>query len=178
MGLDVEGITVSPGFNYERAPRQDVFLHRLKSKQLFRDVFRRGRERGSKWRFNHSGLFLDFLAGNQAYQCTPWGNPTRNVFGWQKPCYLLVDEGYEPTYAKLMSETRWGDYGLGRNPKCAQCQVHCGFEPTSVNDTFGRPWKALRVSFFGPRTSGAFAPDLAEVDGTSARTSDAAEGLA
>ena len=185
MGLDVEGVTVSPGFNYERAPRQDVFLKRSNSKNLFRRIFELGKQAKTKWRFNHSGLFLDFLAGNQSYQCTPWGNPTRNVFGWQKPCYLLVDEGHAPTYQALMSETDWDSWGLGRNVKCAQCQVHCGFEPSAVNDTFARPWKALSVAMFGPRTSGEFAPDLVEVaDHTEgagnapAQVSDAAEGIA
>jgi hopanoid biosynthesis associated radical SAM protein HpnH len=164
MELGVEGITVSPGFNYERAPRQDVFLKRSASKNLFRSVFKLGKDkaRGKKWRFNQSSLFLDFLAGNQSYQCTPWGNPTRNVFGWQKPCYLLVGEGYAPTFKALMEETAWDNYGVGKNAKCAQCQVHCGFEPTAVNDTFAHPLKALRVMLRGPRTEGPFARDLAE----------------
>lgn len=160
MELGVEGITVSPGFNYERAPKQDVFLKRQKSKNLFRKLFSLGRSRG--WRFNQSSLFLDFLAGNQSYQCTPWGSPARNVFGWQKPCYLLVGEGHAASFAELMEETDWDAYGLGRNPKCDQCQVHCGFEPTAVDDTFARPWQALRVALFGARTSGAFAADLSE----------------
>src|SRR5215510_9215130 len=85
MVLGVEGVTISPGFSYGHAPRQDVFMQRKASKQLFRNVFRLGKER--KWRFNHSSLFLNFLAGNETYRCTPWGNPTRNVFGWQRPCY-------------------------------------------------------------------------------------------
>jgi hopanoid biosynthesis associated radical SAM protein HpnH len=164
MELGVEGITVSPGFNYERAPRQDVFLKRSAGKNLFRAVFKLGRKRSGdkKWRFNQSSLFLDFLAGNQSYQCTPWGNPTRNVFGWQKPCYLLVGEGYAPTFQALMQETEWENYGVGKNAKCAQCQVHCGFEPTAVNDTFAHPLKALKVALRGPRTDGPFARDLSE----------------
>ncbi len=159
--LGVEGVTVSPGFNYERAPAQGVFLKRQRSKQLFRDLFALGR--GRKWRFNQSSLFLDFLAGNQSYQCTPWGNPTRNVFGWQKPCYLLVGEGYASSFRELMEDTDWDRFGLGRNEKCDQCQVHCGFEPTAVDDTFARPLTALRAFLLGPRTEGPFAPDLAEV---------------
>ncbi len=159
MTLGVEGVTVSPGFQYERAPRQDVFLRRNSSKQLFRDIFRLGRERKRRWRFNQSSLFLDFLAGNQSYQCTPWGNPTRNVFGWQKPCYLLVDEGYAKTFDELMSETDWDSYGLGKNAKCAQCQVHCGFEPTAVDDSVVNPLKTLRVALRGPRIDGPFARD-------------------
>ena len=150
--LGVEAITVSPGFNYERAPAQHVFLKRNATRRLFRDVFRLGRGRG--WRFNHSSLYLDFLAGNQRYACTPWGTPTRNVFGWQKPCYLLVSEGYAPTFKALMQETEWSRYGTGRNPKCAQCMAHCGYEPTAVNDALRRPLTALGVFLRGPRTGG------------------------
>lgn len=156
--LGVEGVTISPGYSYERAPKQDVFLQRQEGKQLFRDIFKIGK--GKKWQFNQSSLYLDFLAGNQRYECTPWGNPTRNIFGWQKPCYLLVEEGYEPTFRKMMETTEWDKYGTGRNPKCANCMVHCGYEPTAVNDIFRRPWKGVKVALFGPRTEGPMAPEL------------------
>jgi hopanoid biosynthesis associated radical SAM protein HpnH len=150
--LGVEGVTISPGYSYSHAPQQEIFLRRTASKRLFRDVFRLGR--GRKWRFNQSSLYLDFLAGNQAYACTPWGNPTRNVFGWQKPCYLLVDEGYAPSFKALMEETDWDAYGTGRNAKCADCMVHCGYEPTAVNDAVMNPLKAMLVALRGPRTAG------------------------
>jgi len=156
--LGIEGVTISPGYSYERAPRQDVFLKKKESKQLFRDIFKLGR--GKKWSFNQSSLYLDFLAGNQQYQCTPWGNPTRNVFGWQRPCYLLVGEGYAPTFKSLMEDTEWDNYGTGRNPKCTNCMVHCGYEATAVDDTFKRPWEAFKVFLHGPRTSGPMAPEL------------------
>ncbi len=158
MELGVEGVTISPGYSYERAPKQDVFLKKRESKQLFRDIFKLGT--GKNWRFNQSSLYLDFLAGNQTYACTPWGNPTRNVFGWQKPCYLLVGEGYAPSFSALMEETEWENYGTGRNPKCANCMVHCGYEATAVDDTFNSPLKALRVFLKGPRTDGEMAPEL------------------
>ena len=155
--LDVEGITVAPGFSYERAPGKDVFLNRRRSMQLFRDVFKL--RKGRRWRFNHSSLYLDFLAGNQSYQCTPWGNPTRNVFGWQKPCYLLVGEGYSTSFEGLMNDVAWEEWGVGRNPKCADCMVHCGFEPSAVNDAVANPFKAAWIALRGPRTDGQFAPD-------------------
>lgn len=158
MSLGVEGVTISPGYSYERAPRQDVFLKRQESKQIFRDLFKLGK--GRRWRFNQSTLYLDFLAGNQTYQCTPWGNPTRNVFGWQKPCYLLVGEGYAPSFSALMEETGWDNYGTGRNPKCANCMVHSGYEASAVEDTFRSPLKALKVYLNGPRTNGPMAPEL------------------
>jgi hopanoid biosynthesis associated radical SAM protein HpnH len=158
MEMGVEGVTISPGYNYERAPRQDVFLKRRESRQLFRDIFKLGDGHG--WRFNQSSLYLDFLAGNQTYQCTPWGNPTRNIFGWQKPCYLLVGEGYARTYRELIEETEWDNYGTGRNPKCANCMVHSGYEATAVNDIFSNPGKAMKVAIFGPRIDGPMAPEL------------------
>ncbi len=160
MQLGIEGITVSPGYSYSHAPRQDVFLGRSASKRLFREIFKRREGRRRRWSFNHSALFLDFLAGNQAYQCTPWSNPTYNIFGWQRPCYLLSDEGFAPSYRSLIEDTAWSNYGVGRNPRCNNCMAHCGFEGTAVNDAFRRPLHALRVALQGPRTSGPMAPDL------------------
>jgi hopanoid biosynthesis associated radical SAM protein HpnH len=163
MALGIEGITVSPGYSYHHAPRQDVFLGRSASKRLFREIFRRGHRKqdGSRrrWSFNHSTLFLDFLAGNQAYQCTPWSTPTYNVFGWQRPCYLLTDEGHAPTFKSLMEETQWERYGVGRNPACDNCMAHCGFEGTAVNDAFSHPIKALKLALSGPGLTGPMAPD-------------------
>jgi len=159
MALGVEGVTISPGFSYEHAPQQEVFIQRMASKRLFREIFKLGKKR--RWRLNHSSLFLNFLAGNETYRCTPWGNPTRNVLGWQRPCYLLVDEGYAPTFKALMEETNWDRYGTGNNPKCANCMAHCGYEATAVNDAMSHPLKALSVALQGPTTEGPFAPDVA-----------------
>ena len=159
MEMGIEGITISPGYSYSRAPRQDVFMNRRESKELFREIFRRGATRKETWRFNQSSLFLDFLAGNQGYQCTPWSNPTYNIFGWQKPCYLLVDEGYAETFQQLMEETPWNHYGAGRNPKCDNCMAHCGYEGTAVADTVAHPIKALKVALRGPDTDKPMVPD-------------------
>lgn len=155
--LDVESITVSPGYAYEKAPDQQHFLSRQSSKQLFRDIFSRGKGRG--WRFNQSSLFLDFLAGNQEYRCQPWGSPARNVFGWQRPCYLL-GEGFVGSFKELMETTEWDRYGTGNYEKCANCMVHCGYEPTAVNATFDHPLKAALVALRGPRTDGPMAPEI------------------
>jgi hopanoid biosynthesis associated radical SAM protein HpnH len=155
--LGVEGVTVSPGYAYERAPVQDHFLSRRQTKELFRSIFRIGKSRN--WKFNQSSMYLDFLAGNQTYECTPWGNPTRNVFGWQRPCYL-VGEGYAKSFEELMDTTAWDQYGVGKYEKCANCMVHCGFEPTSVIDTVNRPLKALRVFLKGVDTEGPMAPEI------------------
>ena len=156
--LGIDGITVSPGYSYERAPDQEHFLNRSKTKQLFRDILKRGKN-GKAWAFTQSDLFLDFLAGNQAYECTPWSMPARTVFGWQKPCYLL-GEGYVKTFAELMEGTEWEKYGVGNYEKCADCMVHCGFEGSAVTDSIRHPLKALAVHLRGARTEGPMAKDI------------------
>jgi hopanoid biosynthesis associated radical SAM protein HpnH len=155
--MDIDGITVSPGYSYERAPDQAHFLNRGKTKQLFREVFRRGR--GKRWSFTQSDLFLDFLAGNQAFACTPWSMPARTVFGWQRPCYLL-GEGYVKTFRELMEDTEWDRYGVGAYEKCADCMVHCGFEGTAVRESVKHPLKALKLAVGGIRTEGPMAPEI------------------
>ena len=155
-GLD--GITVSPGYAYERAPDQQHFLNRTRTKELFRGILSRGNG-GKKWPFSQSINFLNFLAGNATYECTPWGNPTRTVFGWQKPCYLL-GEGYAKTYRELMEDTNWDNYGVGKYEKCADCMVHSGFEASAVKDMIRHPLAALSVAVRGVRTDGPMTPDL------------------
>ncbi|CCB66979.1 MULTISPECIES: adenosyl-hopene transferase HpnH [unclassified Hyphomicrobium] len=157
--LDIGGVTISPGYAYERAPDQQHFLNRTKTKQLFRDIFKLGKG-GRAWPFFQSALFLDFLAGNQTYNCTPWGNPTRTVFGWQKPCYLL-GEGYTKTFKELMESTDWDKYGTGNYEKCADCMVHSGFEATAVMDAVKKPWKIAAVALRGVKTDGPMAPEIA-----------------
>ncbi|MBU6509112.1 MAG: adenosyl-hopene transferase HpnH [Gammaproteobacteria bacterium] len=157
--LKVDGITFSPGFAYEHAPRQDVFMGRRQSKELMRKIFTNRKTQHRKWALSQSSLFIDFVCGNQGYQCSAWSMPCRNVFGWQKPCYLLVDEGYVPTFKDLIDNTDWEHYGVGRNPKCANCMAHCGFEGTAADDAFRHPLKAAWVKLRGPRLAGPFAED-------------------
>jgi hopanoid biosynthesis associated radical SAM protein HpnH len=148
--LKTDGIMVSPGYPYQKAPDQEHFLQRARTKELFRQILLPSKdqvnpERREKWQFNHSSFFLDFLTGDKDYQCTPWGNPTRNVFGWQKPCYLMSD-GYAQTFKELMETVEWDQYGTGRDPRCADCMVHCGYEPTAVLDStanFKNMWKSF-----------------------------------
>ena len=133
MDLGVEGMMISPGYSYQKAPDQEHFLRRDRIKELFAAIFR---DRKKHWDFNQSPLFLEFLMGIRDYECTPWGNPTYNLFGWQKPCYLLQD-GYTTTFKELIETTPWDRYGTGsRNEKCADCMVHCGYEASAVDDTF------------------------------------------
>jgi len=155
--LGVE-ITISPGYAYERAPDQQHFLNRERTKQFFRDLFGRGKG-GKAWTFTNSPLFLDFLAGNQSYECTPWSMPLRTIFGWQKPCYLL-GEGYVATFKELMEGTDWDKYGVGKYEKCSDCMVHCGFEGTAATDAIRHPLKMLSVARKGVRTDGPFVQDI------------------
>jgi hopanoid biosynthesis associated radical SAM protein HpnH len=136
MSLGVEGMMVSPGYSYEKAPDQEHFLRRERSHKLFSKMFEDPKK---TWRFNQSPLFLQFLMGKRDFECTPWGNPTYNIFGWQKPCYLLQD-GYAKTFQELMEDTEWDKYGRkSQNPKCQDCMVHCGFEPSAVRAAFESP---------------------------------------
>jgi hopanoid biosynthesis associated radical SAM protein HpnH len=141
MDLGVESMMISPGYSYQKAPDQESFLGRDKTKQLFRRILDNPKK---SWRFNHSPLFLRFLEGKREYDCTPWGNPTYNVFGWQKPCYLL-QEGYEPSFKELMDNTDWDSYGHRKNEKCQDCMVHSGYEATAVDDTFSSPMGVVRT---------------------------------
>src|SRR6202166_4947978 len=134
MELGVEGMMLSPGYSYDKAPDQNHFLGRARTRKLFRAILA---NRKKTWRFNQSVLFLEFLMGKQHYACTPWGMPTYNIFGWQKPCYLLQD-GYADSFQELLETTEWQNYGTeSGNPRCANCMVHSGYEATAVNDTFG-----------------------------------------
>ena len=140
INLGVEGMMVSPGYSYSKAPDQEHFLRRQKTTDLF-SVILSNPKRG--WKFNQSPLFLQFLMGKRDYECTPWGNPTFNIFGWQRPCYLL-QEGYAESFQDLMENTRWENYGRrSGNEKCRDCMVHCGFEATAVDQTFSS-WRGFK----------------------------------
>ncbi len=140
MSLDVEGMMVSPGYSYSKAPDQEHFLRLRQTHELFSAMLSNPKKR---WKFNQSPLFLQFLMGKHDYECTPWGNPTFNLFGWQRPCYLL-QEGYAESFQELMETTRWENYGRkSGNEKCRDCMVHCGFEATAVDQTFSS-WRGFR----------------------------------
>ena len=149
MELGVEGMMLSPGYSYDKAPDQKHFLGRARTRRLFRSILA---NRKKSWQFNQSPLFLEFLMGKQQYACTPWGMPTYNVFGWQKPCYLLQD-GYADSFQELMDATEWQNYGTeSGNPKCANCMVHSGYEASAVDHTFSGLrgiWDTARATLSG-----------------------------
>jgi hopanoid biosynthesis associated radical SAM protein HpnH len=149
MDLGVEGMMLSPGYSYDKAPDQKHFLGRARIRRLFRAILA---NRKKSWQFNQSPLFLEFLMGKQNYKCTPWGMPTYNIFGWQKPCYLLQD-GYADTFKELLETTAWQNYGTeSGNPKCANCMVHSGYEASAVDYTFsgiGGLWTTVKAMFAG-----------------------------
>jgi hopanoid biosynthesis associated radical SAM protein HpnH len=141
--LGVDAMMVSPAYAYEKAPDQEHFLPTDQTRQLFRDAFADGNRK--RWRLNHSPLFLDFLEGKADFQCTPWGIPSYSVFGWQRPCYLMSD-GYTETYQELLETTDWDRYGRGRDPRCANCMAHCGYEPSAVLATTSSLRQSLRAA--------------------------------
>jgi len=148
MALGVEGMMLSPGYSYDKAPDQKHFLGRARTRRLFRAILS---NREPTWQFNQSMLFLEFLMGKRDFRCTPWGMPTYSIFGWQKPCYLLQD-GYAETFAELMALTEWANYGTeSGNPKCANCMVHSGYEASGVDYTFSSLkglWQTARATLF------------------------------
>lgn len=174
MDLGVEGMMLSPGYAYDKAPDQKNFLHRRRTNELFEMILSnrpqggRDGEGRQRWRFNQSPLFLEFLMGLREYECTPWGMPCYNVFGWQKPCYLL-QEGYADTYDQLLEETDWENYGRASgNPKCANCMVHSGYEASAVNHTFsslGGLWANIKAMVFNAYANPAAARRLDEEKG-------------
>ncbi len=164
MDLGVEGMMVSPGYAYPKAPDQASFMkERKKTNEEFELMLS---NRKKRWKFNQSPLFLEFLMGKRDYECTPWGNPTYNIFGWQKPCYLIQD-GYVDTFDELMNDTDWDNYGRASgNPSCQQCMVHCGYEPTAVNHTFSRfggMWGTIKAMLFNKYANPAAQTKLDEL---------------
>jgi hopanoid biosynthesis associated radical SAM protein HpnH len=141
--LGVDNMQISPGYAYERAPDQEHWLGTEQTRALFKAAFSEGRRK--KWRLNHSPLFLDFLEGKRDFECTPWGIPSYSLLGWQRPCYLL-DDGYAQTYRELIETTDWNAYGRGRDPRCANCMAHCGYEPTAVLATMGSLRETIRAA--------------------------------
>ena len=153
-GIGVDGMMISPGYAYEKAPQQDIFLPRERTKAWFAKALEGWQKKG--WDFNHSPLYLEFLAGRKDYDCTAWGIPLRNVFGWQKPCYLMAEAGYADTYKELLETTEWSKFGhRSGNPKCANCMVHSGYEPSAVDDTFAHPFEAFKVAMGWGRSNGS-----------------------
>ncbi|MFA5140305.1 MAG: adenosyl-hopene transferase HpnH [Elusimicrobiota bacterium] len=144
VAAGIDGMMISPGYPYEAAAKQDLFLQRGQTQAWFRETLRGWRKKG--WPLNHSPFYLDFLRGARDYDCTPWGNPVRSIFGWQRPCYLLSEGAYAATYKELLETTDWGRYGRkSGHPKCAHCMLHCGYEPSAVIDMFSTPAKFMEM---------------------------------
>jgi len=142
--LQVDSMQISPGYAYEKAPDQDHFLGVERTRTIFREAFAGGKRK--RWRLNHSPLYLDFLEGKLDFECTPWGIPSYSIFGWQRPCYLMSDAPYAQSYKELIEETDWNLYGRGKNPKCANCMAHCGYEPTAVLKTTASVKESIRAA--------------------------------
>ena len=141
LDLGVDAVMVSPAYAQGGAADQNHFPVVTETQRLFREVLGQGRRR--RWRFNHSSLYLDFLTGAIDLPCSPWAIPSFSVLGWQRPCYLLAD-GYADSYRELVEGTNWTKYGRGRDPRCANCMAHCGYEPSAVRAMLRSPVLGLR----------------------------------
>ncbi|MHB8357287.1 MAG: adenosyl-hopene transferase HpnH, partial [Vulcanimicrobiaceae bacterium] len=142
--LQVDMLQISPAYAYQKAPDQEHFLGVKHTREIFRAAFAGGKRK--RWRLNHSPLYLDFLEGKIDFECTPWGIPCYTVFGWQRPCYLMSDDGYAKTYAELLEQTDWSKYGRGKHPNCENCMAHCGYEPTAVLATTASVKESVRAA--------------------------------
>lgn len=140
--LGVDGHTISPGYDYDAAKKDmvkrlgkdptDFFLTRTLTRQKFKDIQRWGEM------FTIFGTpgYLEFLAGKRELACSAWAVPTYNVRGWKAPCYVMTD-GHYPTYAEMLTKVDWNRFGVdekgcGRDPRCENCMMHSGFEPTAA----------------------------------------------
>jgi hopanoid biosynthesis associated radical SAM protein HpnH len=132
--LDIEGLMISAGFSYTSIQKQDVFLERQRSAQLFKQIL----DPTKRYKFYNNPLYLEFLRGEREYLCQAWTNPTYTPLGWRKPCYLLVDEHTE-RLEDLYNETLWADFGVGNDPRCASCTMHSGFEGGIIQHAFTSP---------------------------------------
>ena len=140
--LGVEGCMVSPGYNYEHAPDHDLFLTRKESTDAFKEILDETKVKGL--RLYNNPLYLNFLRGEREYQCTAYSNPTYTVMGWRKPCYPLADEHVQDVN-ELFDESLWEKYGVGKDPRCAGCMMHCGFESATIFNAISSPrdWVTL-----------------------------------
>jgi hopanoid biosynthesis associated radical SAM protein HpnH len=144
--MGVEGMMVSPGFQYKEVAHHDIFLQREEARTFFRRIFEGCRE---GIRFYNNPLYLDFLTGKREYECTQWTTPTYTPAGWRKPCYLIADEHVQ-TFGELM-ETDWKAYGFGKDPRCSNCMMHCGYEGSAIQEAMSHPaalaelaWRSVR----------------------------------
>jgi hopanoid biosynthesis associated radical SAM protein HpnH len=140
--IGVEGSMISPGYDFEDAPIQDMFLTRRESRNIFKKLLDPTKTEGMN--FYNNPLYLNFLQGDREYQCTAWSNPTYTVLGWRKPCYPLADEHVEDVN-ELYEADLWQKYGVGNDPRCANCMMHCGFESATIFKAISTPkdWATL-----------------------------------
>lgn len=138
--LGVDTHMLSPGYDYEVAGDGGTFLTRKEIIRKFREVDRLA----GRYTLSDTPVYLEFLKGERELPCAAWGNPTRNPVGWRSPCYLLADK-HCGTFRELMEGTDWDAYGPGRDPRCTNCMVHCGFEPSAVITASRRFRDVLRM---------------------------------
>ena len=146
--LNVDGFMISPAYSYAAVQAKEIFM----SRNDIREKFRSARTLLEQFRLMTSPIYLEFLSGDREMMCTAWGNPTYNPRGWKGPCYLMTD-AHHATFKDLIEKTPWEKYGRGRDPRCEDCMVHAGYEPSAVlgaNRKLGDNWKLLKWQFSNP----------------------------
>lgn len=138
--IGVEGCMISPGYQFDSVPDQNLFITRQRARKVFRSIL--NPKHGI--RFYNNPLYLDFLRGEREYECSAWANPTYTIMGWREPCYLLGDR-HTQSIEPLFSDELWDRFGPGKDPRCADCLMHCGFESTSVFEAMKTPKDAIKM---------------------------------
>ena len=143
--IGVKSFMLSPAFSYDAVKDKDFFMSRRDVYKKFENIDRIAK----RHRLSNTPIYLEYLKGLRELQCTSWGNPTRNPVGWRSPCYLVADRHFD-TFKELIEQTDWDSYGVGNDPRCKDCMMHSGFEPTvalMVNKRRGDLWKMIRWQF-------------------------------
>lgn len=140
--MGVEGLMVTPAFDYKEVADKDIFMQREQARAFFQEIF----AGANGARFYNNPLYLDFLLGKREYQCSPWTTPTYTVMGWRKPCYLLSTEGHADTFQELIADTNWDRWGFGRDSRCNNCMMHCGYEGSAIIEAMEKPKVALELA--------------------------------
>lgn len=131
MGLDVDGMLISPGYQYASVDR-DMFLKRDDIHRKFGRVMQLSRH----YPLTATPAFLEFCAGRRELRCSPYSTVTRTPLGWKGPCYL-IGEKYFPTWDEFWNGVDWDYWETRQDERCRNCYMHSGFEASAVKDASG-----------------------------------------
>ena len=134
--LNVDGIMISPGYQYESVDR-DIFL----TQSQIHDKFKRIRQLSKKYKLTATPTFLEFAAGLIELKCSPWSTVNYTPKGWKGPCYLIGQEYYED-FDSFWNGADWAYWETRQDRRCANCKMHSGFEHSAAQAA-GRSLKSM-----------------------------------